>query len=590
MKRRTWWFLAASIALLAFGASATGLPNQFAYDDVYAIQKDARLHTLVHWWHLFADSYWSKEWGGDGYRPLTILGFAVQWVVGHGSPLLFHAVNVALYMGLCVAVFWVMTGVLPKAPAWIASALFAVHPVHVEAVANVVGQSELTTGLLLCVGMALYVHGREGRPLSLGRQIAIGACYAGAMLFKEHGIVLVALVVVAEMTVVRDPRPLWTRLVEMRPFVLALTALALAYLWARSVVLPGNLTGFHPFVPFQGLHLSAANRILTMIGVAPVWGRLFLWPAHLSSEYSPPAINIAQGMSITQLPGLLLMIGVVGLAFALRKRLPAASFGLGWLIVAMSPVSNIVVPAGFLIAERTLLFPSVGVMIFIGALVPLVYGWLSAHRVQYAGTAAVAALLAAGTWRSAMRQKVWHDDDVLFKTAVKDAPDSYRAHFMLGAWYMQNKRMRDGEAEYRRAMQLFQFDPFMAFSFAENYRQWGICKPAIDLYRWAITVDSTTAMGRAQLATCLLLENKFDSAKVAAVDAVRHGASVKDMHNILVLADSAKVYVAAHSKPAFELPGTRQLLPQAPSDTGKHAPASTTTHEYDVNRRRPFQP
>jgi protein O-mannosyl-transferase len=576
MKRRTWWSLAASIALLALAASATGLPNQYAYDDVFAVQKDTRLHTLVHWWHLLASPYWSKEWGGDGYRPLTILGFAIQWVVGHGSPLLFHSVNVVLYMAMCVAVFWVMTGVLPKAPAWIAAALFAVHPVHVEAVANVVGQSELTTGLLLCVGMALYVYGRANGPLTLGRQIAIGACYAGAMLFKEHGIVLVALVVVAEMTVVRDPRPLWTRLVAMRPFVLALTALAVAYLWARSVVLPGNLSGFHPFVPFQGLHLSTPNRILTMIGVAPVWGRLFLWPAHLSTEYAPPYVDIAQGPSITQLPGLLLMVGVVGLAFALRKRNPAASFGLGWLIVAMSPVSNIVLPAGFLIAERTLLFPSVGVMIFIGALIPPAYAWLAERRLQYAGAAAVAALLVAGTWRSAMRQKVWHDDDVLFKTAVKDAPDSYRAHFMLGAWYMENKRMRDGEAEYRRGMQLFQFDPFMAFSFAEDYRKWGICKPAIQLYRWAISIDSNTVMGRPQIADCLLLENKFDSAKVAAVTAVRHGASVEDMHRILVWADSAKAYDAAHAKPASDSGETPRLLHEEPPDTGRRTPPPAT--------------
>lgn len=578
MKRRTWWMFAASIAALALAASATGLPNRFAYDDVYVVQKDARVHSLAHWWQLFGQSYWSKFWGGDGYRPLTNLGFTVQWVLGHGSPLVFHIVNVVLYMAMCVAVFWVMTGVLPKAPAWIAAALFAVDPLHVEAVANVVGQSELTVGLLLCVAMGLYVYGRQWGPLSLWRKIAIGACYAAAMLFKEHGITLVALVVAAEMTVVRDPRPLWPRLVEMRPFVLGLTALAMAYLWARSVVLPGSLSGMHPFVPFQGLHLSATNRILTMIGVAPQWGRLFVWPAHLTTEYAPPYIDIAQGPSITQLPGLLLMVGVIGLTFALRKRNPAASFGLGWLIIAMSPVSNLVLPAGFLIAERTLLFPSVGVMIFIGALIPDVYAWLSARRLQYAGAAAVAALLVAGTWRSAIRQKVWHDDDILFKTAVRDAPDSYRAHFMLGAWYMENNRMRDGEAEYRRGMQLFQFDPFMAFSFAENYRRFGICKPAIDLYRWAITIDTTMVMGRPQIANCLLLENKLDSAKAAAVDAVRHGGPVKDMHNILVWADSAKMRLNAEAKAGADSGETPRSLQKTQEATVVKPVTGTISH------------
>ncbi|MDE3171713.1 MAG: hypothetical protein KGN74_01455 [Gemmatimonadota bacterium] len=577
MKRRTWWMLAATVALLALASSATSLFNLYAYDDVYAVQKDSRIQSLHQWWHLLATSYWSKAWGGDGYRPLTTLGFAVQWALGHGSPLIYHVVNVALYVVMCVAVFWVMSAVLPKVPAWIAAALFAVHPVHVEAVGNVVAQSELTVGVLLTVAVGLYIYGRRQGPLSLWRKIAIAACYAAAMGFKEHGITLVALVVAAEVLAVDDSRPLKDRLVEMRPFVLALTAVAMAYLWARDLVLRGNVNGFQPFVPFQGLHLSAGNRILTMIGDCTVWGRLFVWPAHLASEYSPPWIPIAQGPSLWQLPGLLLMVGIMGLALATWKKHRAASFGLWWMIIAMSPVSNLVVPAGFLIAERTLLFPSVGVMIFIGALVPYAYEWLAERRLQLAGAAAVALLLALGAWRSAQRQKVWHDDDILFKTAVRDTPDSYRAHFMLGAWYMQNERMQDGEKEYRRGMQLFQFDPFMAFSFAENYRHFGICKPATDLYRWALTIDTDIVMGRAQLANCLLLENKLDSAKSAALDAIRHGGPVQDMHNILVWADSTQRADSLRARAAGS-GETPRSLQKAPADSAHGVRGKNTSH------------
>lgn len=561
MNRRTWWLLAGSIALLAFGASATSLPNRFAYDDVYVIQKDARMHTLAHWWTHFEQAYWSKQWGGDGYRPLTNLGFAVQWVAGHGSPTIFHAVNVVLYMMLCVAVLWLLTGVLPRAPAWIAAALFAVHPVHVEAVGNIVGQSELTTGLLLTVAMGLYIYGRERGPLSVRRRLTIGLLYAAAMLFKENGIVLVALVVVAEATVVRDPRPLKERLVEMRPFVLGLTAVAMGYLWARDAVLAGRLTGFRPYPAFQGLNLSTPDRILTMIGLAPQWGRLFLWPAHLTTEYSPPYAPIAQGMSVTQLPGLLLMIGVIGLFFAFRRKIPAASFGIGWVIVALSPVSNIVLPAGFLIAERTLLFPSIGAMLFVGALIPPVYGWMVEHHLQLAGAAAVVFLLGAGAWRSAQRQKVWYDDDVLFRQGVKDTPDSYRSHFMLGAWYMQNKRYSDGEKEYEKGMRLFPYDPYMAFSLGEDYRRWAICKPAINLYRWAIGLDSTIVVAWPQLADCLFIEHEYVAARQAAVAATRHSAPIKAMHDIIVSADSA-LRVAAGRKAAVrdsgEMPRTVQ--------------------------------
>ena len=332
MNRRTWWLLAGSIALLAVAASVMGLHNQFAYDDVYIIEKNVRVHSLVHWWHFFADTYWAKSQGGDGYRPLTMLSFAAQWVAGHGSALVFHVVNIALYAAMSVAVYWLASAVLPYTPAWIAAALFAVHPVHVEAVANIVGQSELAVGLLLTVAMALYLHGRTLGTLSVARRIGIGACFALALLFKEHAIMLPALLVIAELIMVRDTRSLWQRLMAQRAFLLALTLVAVCYLWVRGQVLRGDLAGFQPFVVFQGLHLSTRDRVLTMIGVAPEWARLFLWPTRLTTEYTPPYVDIAQGVSFTQLPGLFLMLGVVGFAFALwRRKAGGESFGLWWV-------------------------------------------------------------------------------------------------------------------------------------------------------------------------------------------------------------------------------------------------------------------
>ena len=49
------------------------------------------------WWRVFHLSYWPKSAGGDGYRPLTILAFRVEAMLGHLNPIVFHAVNIALY-------------------------------------------------------------------------------------------------------------------------------------------------------------------------------------------------------------------------------------------------------------------------------------------------------------------------------------------------------------------------------------------------------------------------------------------------------------------------------------------------------------
>ena len=55
---------------------------------------------------------------------------------------------------------------------------------------------------------------------------------------------------------------------------------------------------------------------------------------------------MAQGVSAQQLPGLLVLLGVVGLTIACWRRSPVTSFGLAWVVLTLLPASNFVVPAG----------------------------------------------------------------------------------------------------------------------------------------------------------------------------------------------------------------------------------------------------
>lgn len=540
--RRGWWLLALAIAVLALAASANSLSNGFAYDDVYLLVKNrGRMHTLVGVWREFAHTYWPERQGGDGYRPLTIIAFRLEWALGGGGPSVFHTANVVIHTLTAVAVFWAACGMLPLAAAWIAAALYAVHPVHAEAIANVVGQSELWVALLVTIAVGLYVRGRAAGPLTWKRWVAIAALYAAACLFKEHAIMLPALVILAETTVVAD-RVTWTqRLAQLRLPLLVLAVVGLGYMWARSRVVVGGLSGFRPYVVFRALNLSSEDRILTMIGAAPEWVRLFLWPARLMTEYAPPYIDMAQGPSITQLPGLLVLLGVIGLMVACWRQSPATTFGIGWMIVTLLPASNFLVPAGFIIAERTLLLPSVGAMLAVGSAVPWIYRRMEAVKApQYAAAAALAVLIGLGLARSFARNPVWNDNDTLFRRQVKDSPRSYRANFMLGLHLFENKRKAEGETYYRRALQLFPYDPLMAFGLAEQYRQAGMCAPAITLYRWLFTLEPQSARGHDGLASCLLVTLNLEEAKQQALESIRAGGNLREARAIISTANQAR--------------------------------------------------
>jgi hypothetical protein len=510
---------AAALVALALASSWAGVSNGFTYDDTFIVLNNTAMHDLRNWWRFFGMAYWPAQWGNDGYRPLTILAFSLEWVAGHGKPWIFHLVNVGLYSASSVAVFYLAETCLPFAAAWVAAALFAVHPVHVEAVASVVGQSELLAALCMIPAVALYIRRRNAQELTVGSMLAIGALYAAACLFKEHGIVLPALLLAAEVILVVDPTPLRARLIALRPFALSLALVAVVFL-AGHLHAHQEITGFHPYVPFEVLGVGAEGRLFTMAGLVPEWLRLLLWPLHLAAEYGPPAYPIATGFQPYQLPGLIALVGVLGLGVAARRRAPAVSFGIWFLVIVLLPTSNFIVPAGILLSERTLFMPSVGAMISLAAVVPWLYRYARPRSLPIMGLAALVTVLAFAAWRSIERTRVWKDNDTLFAATVVDAPDVYRSHFMLGAHKLSQKRMIEGEREYQVAIAMYDKDPFVFYSLAEEYRLAGMYKAAIANYRRALAIDSTMYEAHARLALSLAGLERWPEANREAVIAL----------------------------------------------------------------------
>ena len=158
---------ALAVALLALVVTASSLKNGFALDDVHIIVENARVHTLDSFWRLFAQTYWPPEEGASLYRPLTMLAFAAQWVIGNGSPLVFHIVNSLLFAATCVAFYFLADELTSTKVALVAGALFAVHPVHVEVFANVVGQAEMWVALLVMVATLKFIRARKSAPLAI---------------------------------------------------------------------------------------------------------------------------------------------------------------------------------------------------------------------------------------------------------------------------------------------------------------------------------------------------------------------------------------------------------------------------------------
>jgi protein O-mannosyl-transferase len=524
-----------ALVVLALVSSMTSLANGFAYDDLAIIVHDDRVHHLARWWTLFAEPYWPTRWGGGGlYRPLTTTVFAIEWAVGRGSPVVFHGVNVALYVAVCLAVWALARHILQPAAAWLSAALFAVHPVHTEVVANAVGQSELLVALALTAATTLYLQRRRSGDLTSVDVATLAVLYAVGCLAKENGIVLPALLAAAELTVVTDPRPASARVRALVPAACALAAVGVAFVLVRTAVLHGAVAESPPAV------LRGADwwtRLWTTLGIVPEWARLLIWPARLLALYSPPAYPARTGIDAMVLAGIVLLAAAVGLAIAARRRAPAVTFGLIWMAVALLPVSNLLVRAGLMLSERSLFVPSVGWVIVVGALAARLGTRHAATRIM---VPIAACLLLLGAWRSAAREPVWHDDASLVARTLADAPRDYMAHYTAGAGLEAAGRPDEAEQEYRVALQLYGGDARPYGALGKAYYRDGHCPAATPLLRRAIDIDSTFDDARILLAACLADAGDYAAMRSVALGGIRVGKRSVTFQWLLAQSDSAR--------------------------------------------------
>jgi hypothetical protein len=558
--RRAPWSIATVSAL----ASISSLWNGFTYDDLPVIVNDARVHSLAHWWTLFSQGYWPAELHGGLYRPITILLFAAQWVTGNGAPIVFHLVSVAAYVAVSLVVWLVARELLTPAAAWLAAAVFAVHPVHVEAIGGAVGQAELFAALAVLGAVLLYLRCRRRGGLTGGAVALLCALYAAALLCKEHTVVLPGLLALVELCLRRaerlEPRPSAgagrspaKRATAATPTPTALSRRGLATLYVgfavvlvfvaavRSAVI-GAAARPLPDVAFW--HLDLAGRFFTMLGASWQWARLLVWPAKLIPVYSPPYVPVLTGFAASALPGLVASLLIAGTVVAGWRRAPIVALGAGWIIVALVPVSNVIVPTGVIVAERTLFLPSVGLALLVGAVAAVVLRRLTAKPFPESASAALRAavilVLGLALVRSAVHERVWADDAHLVNAAIAAEPSSYKIDDVYARWALAQGHPEQAGQWLVRAVQLYPYDPTVHVDMGDLLMRVGRYDQAARAFKNALGLDPVNADARSGLVVCLLNDHQFDQARQLAEQGVAIGAARDAFQSLLKIDDSVE--------------------------------------------------
>ena len=534
------WVAPVSLIVLGLATTSAGFRNQFTQDDLPLVVSNATVHSLMPPSQFFTHPYWDDPFAHSLYRPLLTATLAIEWAVGGGNPLLYRVVSAALLIAAGIALFRLAAQLLPVGAAWAVAALFVVHPLHVEATAPAVNQGELMVGLLLSLATAAYIRARRAGGPGPATSAILVLLYAIAALYRETGLIFPLLLLAAECTVLSNPRERERGSRGIRPLYLGLGLVAALVLAARSLVLAGDVVGT---VPAEALARSGlAGRALTMLGVVPTWLRLLVWPAALQADYGPNEIVAASGWGAAQWAGALIIAGWAAGVLSWRRKSPGLAFGLLWTAVALLPVSNVLVPTGILLAERTLLLASAGAVLTAGATLAEIWGNPEApmaRMLRWPVAAALGVLLLLGVLRSRSRSRDWTDQKTLLQQTVLDAPRSYGAHLAISRFLADSESRGVAEAHYREAIALKPVLLDQERSMADQYRLAGFCRPAVRHYRGPLLFHPDDLAVRRSLVTCLLELKRYDEVVAVAQAGTQDPGQGAFFREAIRIADSA---------------------------------------------------
>ena len=431
----------ALLAAVAFLVYLNSFGNAFVWDDVVLIQNNPAVKTWSALGAIFSKDILPGGGHGDYYRPLQMASYLVDYSIWRSDTLGYHLTSTALHAAAAVLLYRMALLLLGSTgAAFTAALLWAVHPVHTEAVTYLSGRSDPLSAVFLLLALLAFARDRASR-FSRWRALSFVACFL-ALLAREAAVIAPFLVVLVDrgLDVEKKERGAtgWRQRVVWR--YLPYLGVDLLYWGLRlATVGPSSASGATAV-------LSLPLRLLTMLKTVVAYLVFLAVPLdpHMERRIAP-----AGGLFEPRVLGAALVVSLL-FAVAWRQRKNPVGLGIAWFFVALVPVSN-VVPLATFMAEHWLYVPSMGLF--------LAVGWGLA-RVAAAGwpqpvAAFVVVAAAALGSLTVRRNRDWRDARSLFESTVAAAPYSARAYSNLGNTYLMAGELDNAAVALNRALALY---------------------------------------------------------------------------------------------------------------------------------------
>ncbi|XP_052737312.1 protein O-mannosyl-transferase TMTC4 isoform X2 [Bicyclus anynana] len=465
------------------------LHGDFVFDDSEAIVKNKDV-TSKSWLDSFSNDFWGTNIKSNhshkSYRPLTILTYRLNYIINNRqlSATQFKVINLICHIICCVLV-WKTYSCIWARVKWkneekyaidvpfLASLLFSVHPIHVEAISGIVGRADLLAAMTFLLSFLIYDVSMKKKSI-FNIYLCISITLAGlSMLFKENGITVMGVCCLYDIILSIRIKALdklkykTTNLLKCIHIdvkcvyrTVILITFAILFLYARWIVMGTAKPEFKAIDNPAAFSNNLFTKTATYNYIYFLNIMLLIWPQWLCYDWSMgcvPLINNVLDFRILFISIMYLYLFLFIKAVCSRNYRKTSKrilfLATLFILIPFLPASNIIFPVGFVIAERILYIPSIGYCLFV--VIGLRNILQNTRNNQKVFLGIFLGLILIYGMKSWQRAHDWQNEYKLFTNALSVCPLNAKVHYNIAKVADAKENSSWAIDEYTAAIRLY---------------------------------------------------------------------------------------------------------------------------------------
>jgi len=523
--------LCVILFVLSFLVYANTLKNGYAYDDINVITENTLVTKGVAGIPVLLSTPYRNGFyanSNDFYRPLSLVVFAIEYQVAGASPAFGHFINVTIFACCVVFLFLFFDRLFKRQKtyaAFIASLLFALHPIHTETVANIKSLDDLLCFFFSFLALNLFVkYAGTGK---LKHLLPGVVCFFLSLLSKETSITFLAIIPLVFFFYLNDSKK--------RSIHISLGALlaAIVFLITRSSVLKSYQANHSSDILFIDNFLSGASipeRLATEMEILGLYLKKLLVPYPLICDYSYNSIPVAGFDNIAVIISFAVycLLAYFSLSGIIKKSKDPLVFAILFYLITLFLFSNILFLIGTAMAERLMFFPSVGFCLAMALIIEKLPGGRTQNKIISPLVIAITTIVFfIYAFITINRNNDWADNYTLYSTDVIKSPNSSRLNVYMAKELdniatdekypvKQTQTWEEAKTYLMKAIAIYPENADAYNTLGVIYFKAGDCKTAITSFKKALDIEQSNIKIRAMLniGLCYNQLKQYDSSVI----------------------------------------------------------------------------